>query len=520
MNTEKSETVQSLTGLSETVLPEAVLKDKIQNSAQKNSLWRMFKTIRGKLTLSFITIFGITLIIFSFVLYNVFARQSRDDFDIVMTVLASSISETIRENGINQDILNEVKEFNNPGLSAFYGYTQVYNSTETIVMQSTQLNEITLPVSRELLISALNGRRETATVYSDAPAGLWDKHGARIIYFPAMHHQHKYVVVLIAPLSSVETMLSNLRLIIFIAIPVTLLLASLVGWIFSKRAYAPVGELVSKANTITAEKLHSRLKVSDANDEISHLAETLNSMIERLEESFKTLKQFTSDASHELRTPLTIIRGEIEVALKKQRGNAEYENILKDNLEEVKRLQNIVEGLLTLSQYENNRIVIQQEKINLADVVIESLTKSRILAERKNIKLILKLEEDNPGDIYITGDNRKLLNVFLNLFDNAIKYSNDNSEILCYTGRTKKDGYAFVTIKDEGIGIGEESLKNIFERFYRADSSRTRGESYSLGLGLSIVKAVIEAHGGSIEVRSEEEKGSAFTIFLPVSKMN
>lgn len=449
------------------------------------------------------------------VLYNIFAKQSRDDFDIVMNVLASSISETIRENGINQDILNEVKEFNNPGLSAFYGYTQVMNSAESVVMQSGQLKDKQLPLGRYYILSALNGSREVTTVFNEDPSGLWDDKGARILYVPAVHHQHKYVVILIAPLSSVETSLSNLRLIIFTAIPFTLLLASVVGWLFSKRAYAPVNELVIKTNTITAEKLHSRLRVSDADDEISHLAETLNDMIERLEQSFNTLKQFTSDASHELRTPLTIIRGEIEVALKKQREVIEYESILKNNLEEVKRLQNIVEGLLTLSQYENNRVAIHEEIMNLNDVVIESLTKSRVFAEKKGIKLILKLEEENPGAILIKGDSTKLLNVFLNIFDNAVKYSDENSEIYCYTGRTKKAEFAFVTIKDEGIGIPEDALKNIFERFYREDSSRTRGESYSLGLGLSIVKAVVEAHNGRIEVKSEDKKGSAFTVFLP-----
>ncbi|HWA07556.1 MAG TPA: histidine kinase dimerization/phospho-acceptor domain-containing protein, partial [Ignavibacteria bacterium] len=322
-------------------------------STDKRPFRKIFKTIRGKLTLSFISIFGITLIGFSFVLYNVFAKQSRDDFDIVMSVLATSITETIRENGINQDILNEVKEFNNPGLSAFYGYTEVLNQEETIVMQSSQLKDVPLPLERSRILAALNGNREITTVFTDDPGELWDSRGARILYFPATHRQHKYVVILVAPLSSVEGMLANLRLIIFIAIPVTLLIASVVGWVFSKRAYAPVNELVTKTNTITAEKLHLRLKVSDADDEISHLAETLNYMIERLEQSFNTLKQFTSDASHELRTPLTIIRGEIEVALKKSRDIGEYENILKDNLEEVRRLQNIVEGLLTLSQYEN-----------------------------------------------------------------------------------------------------------------------------------------------------------------------
>lgn len=486
----------------------------LKKEPRRNFL-RIFKTIRGKLTLSFIIIFGITLIGFSLVLYNVFAKQSRDDFDIVMSVLASSISETIRENGINQDILNEVKEFNNPGLSAFYGYTQVMNSAESVVMQSSQLKDKALPIQRQYVLSALNGGREITTVFTEGPSELWDKQGARILYFPAVHHQHKYAVILIAPLSSVETSLSNLRLIIFAAIPVTLLLASVVGWLFSKRAYAPVNELVIKTNTITAEKLHSRLRVSDADDEISHLAETLNDMIERLEQSFNTLKQFTSDASHELRTPLTIIRGEIEVALKKRRDNNEYENILKDNLDEVKRLQNIVEGLLTLSQYENNRVTVQEEIINLNDVVIEALTKSRIIAGRKEIKLILKLEENTTGGIMIKGDSTKLLNVFLNIFDNAVKYSNTGSEVYCFTGKTKKGDFAFVTIKDEGIGIPKGSLLNIFERFYREDSSRTRGESYSLGLGLSIVKAVVEAHNGRIEVKSEDNKGSEFTIFLP-----
>ncbi len=488
------------------------------NKKNSSAYLKIFKTVRGKLTLSFITIFGITLIGFSFVLYNVFAKQSRDDFDIVMSVLASSISETIRENGINQDILNEVKEFNNPGLSAFYGYTEILNSTESVVMQSSQLKDVSLPLERNRILAALNGSREITTIYIDDPGPLWDSRGARILYFPATHRQHKYVVILVAPLSSIEGMLANLRLIIFIAIPVTLLIASIVGWLFSKRAYAPVDELVTKTNTITAEKLHMRLKVSDADDEISHLAETLNYMIERLEQSFSTLKQFTSDASHELRTPLTIMRGEIEVALKKSRNEQEYLNILKGNLEEVRRLQNIVEGLLTLSQYENNRVTIQHEDINLADIVIESVTKSRILAESKNIRLVLKLDEDNPEAVIINGDSRKLLNVFLNIFDNAIKYSNENTEIKCFTGITKTDNYAYVTIKDEGIGIPEESLKNIFERFYREDSSRTRGEGFSLGLGLSIVKAVVEAHNGKIEVTSEKGKGSAFTIFLPYNK--
>jgi heavy metal sensor kinase len=477
----------------------------------------VFKTIRGKLTLSFTLIFGITLIVFSFVLYNVFARQSRNDFDLLMNILASSLSETVKENGVSPDILGEIKEFNSPGLSAYFGYIRIYSSSEVLSLQSPQLNNTDVKLSANLVLSAINGKKEIATIREGAVSGLWDSYGARVLYYPAVHRQHRYAIVLIAPLSSVETMLSNLRLIIFLTIPVTLLLSAGAGWFFSKRAYAPVGELVAKANTITAEKLNQRLAVSDADDEISHLAETLNNMIERLEGSFNTLKQFTSDASHELRTPLTILRGEIEVALKRRRGESEYESILRDNLEEVSRLQNIVEGLLMLSQLENRQIVLQNEKIDLAGLASDAAAKGSILAEKKNIRLIMKLDEDSPGSIFITGDYRKLMNVLLNLFENAVKYSNENTTITCYAGISQNRKFGLVAIKDDGIGISEPDLKNIFERFYRADSSRTRSEGRSLGLGLSISKAVVNAHGGSIEVKSKEGSGSQFTVFLPLS---
>lgn len=476
---------------------------------------RVFKTVRGKLTVAFTSVFGITLIIFSMVLYNIFASQSRSDFDFIMTALATSISETVKENGVNPDILSEIRELDKPGSTAYFGYIEVLNSTETAVIKSPQLEGAELPLSRNLIISALNGRKEFMTVYSGSPSGLWDNSGARILYFPAMHRQHKYVIVLVSPLASVEGMLTKLRLILYFTIPITLIVAAAAGWVFSRRAYAPVGELVNKANTITAEKLHSRLLVSDADDEISHLAETLNNMIERLEESFKTLKQFTSDASHELKTPLTIMRGEIEVSLKKARSATEYEDILKDNLEEVKRLQNIVEGLLMLSQYENRNIELRREHINLYELIIDAVTKSRIIALRKNIKLILKFEDENSESIFIRGDYQKLLNVFLNLIDNAVKYSNEFSEIHVLAGNDEIESTAHISIRDEGIGIPEESIKKIFERFYRADASRTRDENYSLGLGLSIAQAVIKAHNGKIKVKSESNKGTEFTVYLP-----
>jgi heavy metal sensor kinase len=479
-------------------------------------MFRVFKTIRGKLTLYFTIIFGLTLIIFSAVLYSIFAGNIRNDFDLVMTAFAVSISETIKEGGVTPDILTEIRDLNNPGLSPYNGFVMVYNSSGMLVIKSRQLEPVDIQFNRDLINRSLNGMKEYSTEFKQPVNNLWDENGIRLLYYPATHRGHRYALVLISPLSGQAQTLNSLKLVLFSAVPVTLLLSALIGWFFSKKAYEPVSRLVEKTKSITAEKLHERLAVDDVDDEISRLSVTLNKMIERLESSFKTLKQFTSDASHELKTPLTIMKGEIEVAMKKSRTAGEYKQILLNSLEEVNHLQQIVESLITLSQYENKKIALNIEIIDLNDLVIDAVTKSRLIASRKSIKLILHLNEDDHADFTVKGDRKKIMNVFLNLIDNATKYSAPNSEVNIFTLFDSSFKNAVVKIEDNGIGISEENLVNIFDRFYRADVSRTRGDDYSLGLGLSLVKAAIEAHGGVVSVSSKLGKGSVFTVSLPL----
>ncbi|HEY3251288.1 MAG TPA: ATP-binding protein [Ignavibacteria bacterium] len=481
-------------------------------------MFKAFKTIRGKLTLFFTLIFGFTLLGFSIFLYNIFASQIRNDYDLVMTAFAASISENIRENGVNPEILLEIKELNKPGSALYNGYVMVLNSSEAVLIKSHQLENINIPLDKELINSSLNGKKEFTTKFLETSAGLWDQNGIRMLYYPAMHRGHKYILLLISPLSSPEQMLSSLRLILFITVPVTILLTGFMGWLFSKKAYEPVDKLVEKANTLTAEKLHERLVVDEVDDEISRLAGTLNDMIERLETSFKILKQFTSDASHELKTPLTIMKGEIEVALKKTRSLHEYKQVLADSLGEVNRLQNIVESLLLLSQYENKKIRLNFEDVNLNELVIEAVTKSHYITSKKNIKLIMHIDENIDSEILIKGDRQKLLNVFLNLIENAAKYSNENTEINLFLNHDEARKNAIVTICDQGIGMQDKVLSHIFDRFYRVDASRTRDENYSLGLGLAIVKATVEMHDGVVSVSSRINEGSVFKISLPLVK--
>jgi two-component system OmpR family sensor kinase len=474
---------------------------------------RIFKTIRGKLTLYFTLIFGITLIIFSFVLHSIFAGKIKSNFDLVISAFAASVSESIKENGVTPDILSDIRDLNNPYLSPYNGYVIVVNSSETIAIKSRQLENVNLPLNRSLIVKSLNGDKEFITDYTEPINSLWDKNGIRVLYYPAVHRGHKFSVILISPLSGQAQTLNSLKLVMFIAVPVTLILSALIGWFFSKKAYEPVSRLVAKANTISAEHLYERLAVDEVDDEISRLASTLNSMMERLELSFKTLKQFTSDASHELKTPLTIIKGEIEVALKKTRGTGEYKHILNDSLDEVNRLQNIVESLLVLSRFENRKLVLNRERTDLNEVVIDAVTKTRRLCGKKNIKVILNISET---DFIIGGDRKMLLNVFLNLIDNAVKYSGSGTVINITTSVDTLGNKGFIYIRDRGMGMNEDQLENIFQRFYRIDSSRTRDENYSMGLGLSIVKATIESHNGKVTVKSKAGKGSEFTIEIPL----
>lgn len=476
--------------------------------------------IRSKLTLAFVAIFGATLIVFSLILYGVFANQTRNDLDKILTVLASSVSETIKRTGVKQSLLNEIQEMNIPFTYASNEYVEVFDISGKIMLKSDQLENDSFPISKDVIDDVLKGKNTFKTSLEASKDNLWDEKGIRLVYYPAVHKNQKYVVAVAASLSNLENQLGNLRLIFYISIPLTLLFSTAIGWLFSKRAYTPVKQLITTAESITAQNLSSRLPENKSGDEIAQLAATLNNMIERLENSFNIQKQFTSDASHELKTPLTILRGEIEVALQKERTTEEYRMIVKNGLEEVIRLQNIVEGLLLLSKLETDKLQPLKDRINLNETVTDAVSKVNILANKKNIKVILKLDENGDNGfngIYVKGDQKKLTNVFLNLLDNALKYSNENSEIFCTVKRIPGDSKVNITISDRGIGIPESELNRIFERFYRVDTSRTRDDSFSLGLGLSIARAVIESHGGNIKVQSKVGQGSSFRINLPLA---
>ena len=249
-------------------------------------------------------------------------------------------------------------------------------------------------------------------------------------------------------------------------------------------------------------------------------------MITRLDQSFRQMKQFSSDASHELKTPLTILRGEVEVALRKERTSPEYQRVLMSNLEEINRMSQIVEDLLLLSRADNGEILLNRKKINLSEILNEMIPQASLLARHKDLRIQAVLPEET---ISILGDHLRIRELFLNLIENAIKYTEEGGLIKVLLTkenhfsameqqerRESDNGFAEIRVTDTGIGIAKEDQEHIFDRFFRVDKARSREQGGS-GLGLSICKWIVDAHRGKISVESEPEKGSSFIVKLPIS---
>ncbi len=477
------------------------------------NILNFIRSVRGKLTLSFLTAFGTVLIIFCIVIYNIQSYQYKSSIDNAMQILAESISDEINSTGFTDGIFDEAKEMYIPFTTIPQHYAEVTDSAGSLILKSTQLKNYIIPLNEIILDSTIH----YVTNYSVSKNELWNKSGVRILLYPIIYQAKRYIVVVGVPLSSLNESLESIRTLYYIAIPLTLLLSSLAGWVLSKKVYNPILEITEQANNITSENLGLRLTVNKTDYELSVLSETLNNMIERLEKSFGSLKKFTSDASHELRTPLTILRGQIEVSLERKRTSQEYETALKDNLDEVLRLQLIVDKLLILNQLESGRFTLDKKPVNINELVIDVIAKINFIAATRRIKINLTINDKDMHGLEVSGDYNTLYMAVFNILENAIKYSRDNSEIYCSIFHTTDNQTVTIEIKDKGIGIKEENIKNIFDRFYRADSSRTRENTISLGLGLSIAQGVIESHQGKIDVESTLGAGSIFRIILPYS---
>jgi len=292
-------------------------------------------------------------------------------------------------------------------------------------------------------------------------------------------------------------------------IPCAVGLAVAGGYVLAGRVLLPVGAMADQARKITADSLGERLPVKNPADEFGRLATVFNETLSRLDDSFARLRRFTADASHELRTPLTAMRSVGEVALQRSLDRAAYRDVIGSMLEEVDRLTRLVETLLTLTRAESGRVQLVRNVVDLGGLATAVADSLRVLAEERAQTLSVEAE----AEIKTTGDASVLRQGLSNLIDNAIKYTPDKGTITVRVAKMSL-AEAAIEVRDTGRGIPAEHRDRIFDRFYRIDAARAR-DSGGLGLGLTISRWAIEAHGGRIEVESEEGKGSLFRIVLP-----
>jgi heavy metal sensor kinase len=307
----------------------------------------------------------------------------------------------------------------------------------------------------------------------------------------------------------VSDTLQTLVLILVIAYPVTLALASVGGIFLASRALSPIDKLTRLARRISAEDLGQRLNIRLADDEVGRLARTFDEMTARLDDAFHRQRQFTADASHELRTPLTVLKGQIDVALQRERDVEAYRQVLRAANEEVDRMIRLVGSLFTLARADAGQIPIAREPVNLGDLVASAVEQVRRSAEQKELTLSV---QRGPTTI-LRADEDLLLQLLLNLLDNAIKYSPAAGSVT--VGWSADAERVKLWVRDTGVGIPAEHVPRIFDRFYRVDKARSRAEG-GAGLGLSICRWIVEAHGGSISVESVPRQGATLTVVLPL----
>lgn len=295
--------------------------------------------------------------------------------------------------------------------------------------------------------------------------------------------------------------------------PFLLAMSMTFAYIIAGRAFRPIDRIIDQVEAITdGRSLHRRLAIGAAGDELARLSSTLNAMIERLETSFGALRRFTADASHELKTPLAVMRVDIERSLSPTSTPTEQAISIEEALQQVTRMADLVDSLLTLARADEGRFDLYREPVELGPLMREVVETARLLGEDAG----LTIDAPYTENVEVLADLTRLRQLYLNLVTNAIKYTPRGGRV----GITLVRGEAVVTfaVQDTGIGIAAADLPYIFERFWRADRVRSRdSERGGFGLGLAICQWIAQAHGGRLTVQSRLGRGSTFTVVLPLA---
>lgn len=469
--------------------------------------------IKVRLTLWYVVLLAITLVVFGSLLYAVLERSFRSEVDRGIAEKARQYAQSV-EAAMQTQIRSAPggPEVAPPPIDIFASpdvYVALFLRNGTVVAKSSSLGEANLPLLPAALQAADRGESFVTTLGSRSGASL------RLYSQPVQFQGNTVAVVEVAQsLGNVQARLRQLAVVIALGISGTLLVALVVGAWLAHRALAPVDTVTRAALHISrAEDLSKRLENSQPPDEIGRLINAFNEMLGRLDDVFRDQQRFVADVSHELRTPLTALQGTIDLLRRGVvRDPHEQREALLGLHSEVARLNRLVSDLLLLARADAGREEIERRRVELDTILLEVFLQGKLLAEASGKPVKLRLGHEDQATVL--GDPDRLKQLFLNLVDNAIKYT-PQGDIVLSLYRDEPAGVVRVVVRDTGIGIPPEALPQLFSPFYRVDKARSR-ELGGAGLGLAIVQWIVDAHGGQIEVESQEGVGSVFTVSLPL----
>ncbi len=457
----------------------------------------MFSSIRVRLTLWYLLVFGTLLICFSAYVYSFLSSDLRIQFDLSLRRTAETMANYFTEFAERKNVVagaqETVRELK-------------LGKQSTAILRSGKV----LASNGQDILSALASASASARLKSVREPILMTNAGPekRLAIVPFEVQGTKYMVAVLEPMDDLSAQLARVSRVIFFALPAALLVAAASGFLLARHSLKPVVTISEQAAQISASNLDQRLKIK-ANDELGRLAAVFNALLSRLEGSFRVMREFIADASHELRTPLAIINGEADVSLARERTAEEYRDSLSVIRDNCKRMALIVTDMLALARADSGERKLRLEELYLNDLIEGCCRSSQALAAIKGVNLAY----DTGEDISFRGDEELLKRMAVNLLDNAIRYTPAGGAVSVKVMR--EDSCARLIVSDSGIGIPPECVGRVFDRFYRVVKSRSRADGGS-GLGLSIVKLAAESHGGSVQLVSEAGSGSTFTVNLPL----
>lgn len=384
--------------------------------------------------------------------------------------------------------------------SEYRYYIRILDENNRTILQSPHFNQA---LNQTIFLKYLTEKNEKKMIHwhSDSNNFLLMQTKSRI------GHTNKTVLIQVAlDITYQKNIVAYYSKWLILTIIFIMLIAACSGYLIANRAMQSLYRLTETAEQITASSLHQRIDPKSWPEELKKLGMAFNDMLARIENAVTHLTQFSGDLAHELRTPINNLMGETEIILSRPHQMAEYQNVLESHFEELQRLSHIIENILFLARTENPKLNLKKELVHVSNEIQLICDYYQAVADEKNIKLSIK------GDTDLTVNPVMFRRMLSNLLSNALKYTPPHGSI--QFSIKESHHMAEITLTDNGIGIAPDHLPKLFNRFYRVDSARTRAAG-GVGLGLSIVKSIVDLHHGTISIRSEIDKGSVITLIFP-----